>query len=108
MRDYELEFDSAPLLYDNINAINISKNPVQYFRTKHINIRCHFLRDHVEKYDIMLSFMESKYQIANMFTKPLDSLRFAALRDELGVVFPSGFSWGDLYYTFIAFVIYVM
>ena len=59
LKDYGLAFTSVPLLCDNTSAINIAKNHVQHYRTKHIDIRYHFLRDHVEKGDIVLQFVES-------------------------------------------------
>nr|AAX96296.1 retrotransposon protein, putative, unclassified [Oryza sativa Japonica Group]ABA91784.1 retrotransposon protein, putative, unclassified [Oryza sativa Japonica Group] len=73
-----------------MSAINIAKNPVQYSRTKHIDIRFHFLRDHVEKGDVELQFLDTKLQLADIFTKPLDSNRFAFLRGELGIIHPFG------------------
>ena len=90
LRDFGLALDCVPLFCDNTSAINIAKNPVQHSRTKHIDIRFHFLRDHVEKGDIVLHFVESDHQLADIFTKPLDSSRFSALRGELGVVCPYG------------------
>ncbi|XP_057248977.1 secreted RxLR effector protein 161-like [Beta vulgaris subsp. vulgaris] len=49
LRDFVCLIDNVPIMCDNTSAINISKNPVQHSRTKHIEIRYHFLRDHVEK-----------------------------------------------------------
>lgn len=49
LQDYRLKFDHVPIKCDNTSAINISKNPIQHSRTKHIEIRHHFLRDHVQK-----------------------------------------------------------
>ncbi|XP_038715063.1 secreted RxLR effector protein 161-like [Tripterygium wilfordii] len=46
--DYRLEQESMTIFCDNMSAINISKNPVQHFRTKHIDICHHFIRDLVE------------------------------------------------------------
>nr|ABB46911.2 retrotransposon protein, putative, unclassified [Oryza sativa Japonica Group] len=54
LKDYGLTFEKVPLFCDNTSAINIAKNPVQHSRTKHIDIRFHFLRDHVEKGDVEL------------------------------------------------------
>ena len=54
LKDYGLTFKKVPLFCDNTSAINIAKNPVQHSRTKHIDIRFHFLRDHVEKGDVEL------------------------------------------------------
>nr|ABA93735.1 retrotransposon protein, putative, unclassified [Oryza sativa Japonica Group] len=90
LKDYGLTFEKVPLFCDNTSAINIAKNPVQHSRTKHIDIRFHFLRDHVEKGDIELMFLDTKLQLADIFTKPLDSNRFAFLRGELGIIHPFG------------------
>ena len=47
LKDYGINLKKVPLLCDNESAIKISQNPVQHSRTKHIEIRYHFLRDHV-------------------------------------------------------------
>ena len=49
MKEYNVEQDVLTLYCDNLNAINISKNPIQHSRTKHIDIRHHFIRDLVEE-----------------------------------------------------------
>ena len=82
MKDYGLTFEKVPLFCDNTSAINIAKNHVQHSRTKHIDIRFHFLRDHVEKGDVVCTkcafyhfcFYFSKHQnifdeFANVFIK---------------------------------------
>nr|AAM74419.1 Putative retroelement [Oryza sativa Japonica Group] len=90
LKDYGLIFEKVPLFCDNTNAINVAKNRVQHSRTKHIDIRFHFLRDHVEKGDVELQFLDTKLQLADIFTKPLDSNRFAFLCGELGIIHPFG------------------
>nr|AAX96275.1 retrotransposon protein, putative, unclassified [Oryza sativa Japonica Group]ABA93378.1 retrotransposon protein, putative, unclassified [Oryza sativa Japonica Group] len=60
LKDYGLTFEKVPLFCDNISAINIAKNHVQHSRTKHTHIRFHFLRDHVEKGDVELQFLDTK------------------------------------------------
>ena len=52
--DYGVVLDKVPLLCDNESAVKLANNPVQHSRTKHIDIRHHFLRDHVAKNDISL------------------------------------------------------
>ncbi|GJR28643.1 retrovirus-related pol polyprotein from transposon TNT 1-94 [Tanacetum coccineum] len=47
--DYDIRLDNVLIICDNKGAIDLSKNPMQYFRTKHIKIRHHFLRDNVQK-----------------------------------------------------------
>jgi hypothetical protein len=58
---------------DNTSAIMISKNSVLHTRTKHVEIRHHFIRDHVERGDIKLIHVDIKYQIVDIFTKHLNT-----------------------------------
>ncbi|GJQ90244.1 hypothetical protein Tco_0001383 [Tanacetum coccineum] len=68
------------LIYcDSKSAIAISCNPVQHSRTKHINIRYHFIKEHVEKGTIELYFVGMEYQLADLFTKALPKERFEFL-----------------------------
>ena len=76
MKDYGITYREVPLLCDNESAINISENPKDHTRTKHIDIRYHFLRDHVEKGDIDIAHVGTDKQLADIFTKPLDEARF--------------------------------
>ena len=86
LRDYGYEFTKIPLLCDNESAIKLAKNPVHHSRTKHIEIRHHFLRDHQLKGDIALSHVRTDNQLDDIFTKPLDERRFCALRSELNIL----------------------
>ena len=69
-----------PILCDNTSAINLTKNPIQHSRTKHIEIRHHFIRDHVQKGDIVLEYVDIKHQMADIFTKPLAEKQFSNIR----------------------------
>jgi hypothetical protein len=84
--DYGVVLEKVPLLCDNESAVKIDNNPVQHSRTKHIDIRHHFLRDHVAKGDILLEGVRSEDQLADIFTKPLDKTRFCMLRNELNIL----------------------
>ena len=75
-----------PLLCDNESAIKIAYNPVQHSRTKHIEIRNHFIRDHVARVDIELCYVPTKDQLADIFTKHVDEARFSYLRNELNII----------------------
>ena len=90
LQDFGIFISSVPLFCDNTSAISIAKNPVQHSRTKHIELRYHFIRDHVEKGDIELLYVDTEHQLADIFTTPLDVSRFASLRGDLGVVGPYG------------------
>jgi hypothetical protein len=68
-----------------LSAINISKNPVQHKKTKHIDIRHHFIRDLVENKVVTLEHVSTKEQVADIFTKALDDVQFEKLRSKLGI-----------------------
>jgi hypothetical protein len=86
LNDYDLRFHKVPIMCDNTSAIQISKNPVFHSRTKHIEIRHHFICDHVEKRDIELIHVDTKNQIADIFTKPLPTEQHHELRFKLGML----------------------
>ena len=88
LRDFGLTFTRVPLLCDSTSVISVAKNPVLHSKTKHIDVRYHFLRDHQEKGDIEFCHVDTQNQLADIFTKPLDQATFARLRGELGVYFP--------------------
>ena len=85
LSDYGFHQGMISLFCDNTSAINISKNPVLHSRTKHIEIRYHFIRNLVEEEILELSFIPTEKQLADLFTKPLDNLRFVSLRKAIGV-----------------------
>ncbi|GJU80894.1 hypothetical protein Tco_1283259 [Tanacetum coccineum] len=78
--DYDIQYKMVPIFCDNTSAIAISNNLVLHSRTKHIDIRYHFIRDHILKGDIELYFIPTKYQLADIFTKPLDEPTFTRLK----------------------------
>jgi hypothetical protein len=90
--DYGVVLEKVPLLCDNESAVKLANNPVQHSRTKHIDIRHHFLKDHVAKNDISLEGVRSEDQLADIFTKPLDEATFCRLRNELNVLDFSNFT----------------
>jgi hypothetical protein len=73
LRDYGYKLTKVPLLCDNR-------------RTKHIAIRYHFLRDHQQKGDIEIAYVNTKEQLVDIFTKPLDEQTFTKLRHELNIL----------------------
>ena len=85
LEEYNVRQDVMTLFCDNLSAINISKNPILHSRTKHINIRHHFIRELVEDKIISLEHIATKKQLANIFTKALDANQFEKLRGDLGI-----------------------
>ncbi|GJZ18086.1 retrovirus-related pol polyprotein from transposon TNT 1-94 [Tanacetum coccineum] len=86
LSDYDIYYKMVPIFCDNTSAIAISNNPVLHSRTKHIDIRYHFIRDHILKGDIELHFIPTEYQLADIFTKPLDEPTFTILKAKLGML----------------------
>ncbi|GJV86373.1 hypothetical protein Tco_1530311, partial [Tanacetum coccineum] len=86
LTDYDIIYEKVPIFCDNTSAIAISNNSVLHSRTKHIDIRYHFIRDHILKGDIELHFIPTQYQLADIFTKPLDEPTFKRLIVELDQV----------------------
>ena len=84
--DYGLQVERIPILCDNTSAIAITENPVQHSRIKHIDIKYHFIREHVMNGTVELHFVPSEKQLADIFTKPLDISNFKKLVSELGVL----------------------
>ena len=83
--DYGIPQDTMCVFCDNTSAINLSKNPVQYSKSKHIEIRYHFIRDLVEERVVCLEFIHTNNQKVDIFTKPLDGPRFESLRKTIVV-----------------------
>jgi hypothetical protein len=86
LRDFGYNLSKVPLLCDNESAIRLADNPAEYSRTKHIDIRHHFLRDHQQRGDIDIYLISTENQLPDIFTKPLDEKRFCRLRSELNVL----------------------
>jgi hypothetical protein len=86
LRDYGYKFSKVPLLCDNESAICMADNLVEHNRTKHIAIRYHFLRDHQQRGDIEKAYINTKEQLADIFTKPLDEKTFTKHRNELKIL----------------------
>ena len=86
LEDFEVNLGHISLICDNTSAINLTKNPIVHSRTKHIEIRHHFLRDLVLKGDCCIEFIDSEHQLADIFTKPLARDRFFFIRNELGIL----------------------
>jgi hypothetical protein len=84
--DFGYNLNKVPLLCDNESAIRLTDNPVEHSRTKHIDIRHHFLRDHQQRGDINIYHISIENQLIDIFTKPLDEKRFCRLRSELNVL----------------------
>ncbi|GKC14130.1 hypothetical protein Tco_1010912 [Tanacetum coccineum] len=85
MTDYRFVFNKIPLYCNNKSTIALCCNNVQQSRSKHIDVRYHFIKEQVENGVAELSFVKTKYQLANIFTKALARERFVFLLNRLGM-----------------------
>ncbi|GKA85374.1 retrovirus-related pol polyprotein from transposon TNT 1-94, partial [Tanacetum coccineum] len=85
LTDYGFAFNNIPLYCDNRSAITLCCNNVQHFRSKHIDIRHHFIREQFENGVVELYFMKTDYQLADIFTKALPREWFEFLLPRLGM-----------------------
>ncbi|GKF43747.1 hypothetical protein Tco_0130299, partial [Tanacetum coccineum] len=84
LTDYVFGFNKIPMYCDNKSAIALCCNNVQHSRSKHIDIRFHFIKEHVENGVIELYFVNTEYQLADIFTKALGREKIEFLINKLG------------------------
>ncbi|XP_075076676.1 uncharacterized protein LOC142163302 [Nicotiana tabacum] len=89
LEDFGVFNNCVPLLCDNTSTVNMTKNPIQHKRTKHIDVRYHFLRDNVEKGLICMKFCNTEDQIIDIFMKALSREHFERNRVNLGLLKPN-------------------
>jgi len=78
---------SLPQIFsDNLGAILLSANPIMHSGTKHFQLDMHFVRDYVQKKKVSLVHLPTRYQVADVLTKPLSKSTFTHFKDKLMVV----------------------
>ena len=85
LSDYGFDYNKIPMYCDNKSAIALCCNNVQHSRSKHIDIRHHFIREQVEKGIVELYFVRTEFQLADIFTKALPRERFEFILPRLGM-----------------------
>ncbi|GJS54239.1 hypothetical protein Tco_0627601 [Tanacetum coccineum] len=83
LTNYGFKFNKVPLYCDNKSAIALCCNNVQHSRSKHIDVRYHFIKEQVENGVVELYFFRTEYQLADIFTKALPPERFNFLVEKL-------------------------
>ena len=89
-----VEAHPPALMVDNQPAIALAKNPVLHDRSKHIDVKFHFLRDCVDGGQIVIEFVETGRQLADVLTKPLGRLRLTELKEMIGMEGVQGLAVG--------------
>jgi hypothetical protein len=88
-KEISIPLTMAPVLWcDNLSALALASNPVFHARTKHIEVDYHFVREKVLNRDIIVKFISTHDQVADVFTKGLSSARFLFLKSKMMVVLP--------------------
>ena len=89
-QEIQISLKVAPVLWcDNVSTLALASNPVFHARTKHIEVDYHFVREKVVNRNIIVKFISTLDQVADIFTKGLSSSRFVYLKSKLMVVQPS-------------------
>ena len=84
--DMGMSVNSATQLWeDNQGAIDLSKNPKHHNRTKHIDVAYHFTRERIVSKEIMVDYVQSSDNVADIMTKPLARVQYEKLRDAMGI-----------------------
>ena len=90
----DVEAHPPALMVDNQPAIALAKNPVLHDRSKHIDVKFHFLRDYVDGGQIVIDFVETSRQLADVLTKPLGHLRLIEPKEMIGMEGVQGIAIG--------------
>jgi hypothetical protein len=100
-----VRFERVSLMCDNTSAISVGKNPVFHKKMRHAERRHHFLRDHVEKGDIEMRYIDTERQLADICTNPLMLLALLICGGKL--VFAIRMAWfeGELVF-FLVYCIF--
>jgi hypothetical protein len=74
------------LKVDSKSALALAKNPIFHERSKHIRVRCHFIRDCLEEWNFKTCYINTKDQLADLLTKTLERIKFVELCSRIGMV----------------------
>lgn len=78
--------EATKIFIDNKSATSLGKNPVLHGRSKHIDLRYHFISDNIENGTMVVEFIRSGEQKADILTKPLGRNRFQELCSKIGTL----------------------
>jgi hypothetical protein len=89
---FDLELKETCIFYDNQSCIKFSVNPVCHDKSKHIDIKYHYIREMIQKGAVNLQYVPTNEQVTDVLTKPLSRVKFEHFRYKLGLLqkdFPS-------------------
>eukprot|EP00253_Pinus_taeda_P003583 PITA_03583 len=83
---FRRNMEATRIMCDNQSCIKLSENPIFHDRSKHIDIRCHFVRDCVQRGAVQLSYTPTGEQVADILTKALGKSKFDYFREKMGML----------------------
>ena len=83
---FDLQLDATCKHCDNQSCVTLSENPVFHDKSKHIEIKYHYIRDMVQRGAVKLQYVATDNQIADVLMKPLARVKFEYFREKLGVL----------------------
>ena len=83
---FDLPSEATSIFCDNQSYVKLSENPVFHDRSKHIEIKYHYMRDMVQRGEVKLQYVAMDEQIADVLTKPLSRVNFEYFIERLGVI----------------------
>ena len=83
---FDLQLDATCIHCDNQSCMKLSKNPMFHDKSKHIEIKYHYIRDMVQRGAMKLQYVATDDQIADVLMKPLARVKFEYFREKLGVL----------------------
>ena len=83
---FDLEMEATTILCDNHSYIKMTENLVFHDKSKHIEIRYHYIRDMVQRGALKLQYISMDEQVVDVLTKPLSRVKFELFRDKFGIV----------------------
>ena len=83
---FDIQMDATFIYYDNQSCVKLSENPVFHDKSKHIEIKYHYIRDMVQRGVVKLQYVATDEQIGDVLTKPLARVKFEYFREKLGVL----------------------
>ncbi len=86
LKDLECQDETVNIKCDNQGAIQLGKNPIASQRSKHIDVRYHFVREHVQSGDVIFKYCATQEMVADILTKPLPRAKFVFCHERMGVM----------------------
>src|SRR5882762_789552 len=83
---FDLQLDATCIHCDNQSCVKLSENPVFHDKSKHIEIKYHYIRDMVQRGVVKLLYVATEEHIADVLMKPLARMKFEYFRERLGVL----------------------